>query len=266
MALASGAAVYGLGEKFGPLDKRGQIVHSQVVDALGVNTGLSYKNVPFAWSPGDGKGAWGVLVHTTGMVAHGVGYPDWSHRSYAMLVDDEALDLFVFAADTPAAILDAYTKLTGRAPDVPQWSLGLWISRAWFKTPEEAAETAHKFRQRKIPCDVLTLDGRSAWNLETRFDFEWDETRYPDPYAALARIKAHNLRVCVWEYPYVSIHSRLFRDLASRRFLLTTREGDPYVFGWDTAPATSPFGNALTPLPESGIVDFTHCASARLRR
>jgi len=35
LALASGEAVYGLGEKFGPLDKRGQLIHSQVVDALG---------------------------------------------------------------------------------------------------------------------------------------------------------------------------------------------------------------------------------------
>ena len=51
-ALASGEPVYGLGEKFGSLDKRGQLIHSQVEDALGVNTGLSYKNAPFAWSPG----------------------------------------------------------------------------------------------------------------------------------------------------------------------------------------------------------------------
>src|SRR5262245_45792778 len=54
LALASGEPVYGLGEKFGPLNKRGQIVHSHVVDALGVNTGLAYKNAPFAWSPGTG--------------------------------------------------------------------------------------------------------------------------------------------------------------------------------------------------------------------
>jgi alpha-D-xyloside xylohydrolase len=33
------------------------------------------------------------------------------------------------------------------------------------------------------------------------------------------------------------------------------------VFGWDTAPGTSPFGNVLTPLPESGIIDFTHPAA-----
>ncbi|MEO8755228.1 MAG: alpha-xylosidase, partial [Casimicrobiaceae bacterium] len=134
-ALQSGEAVYGLGEKFGPLDKRGQLIHSQVEDALGVNTGRAYKNTPFAWSPGNGNGAWGTFVHTPGMVTHGVGHPDWSHRSYAVVVDDEALDLFVFAAATPAGVLDAYTALTGRAPPVPRWSLGLWVSRAYYKTP-----------------------------------------------------------------------------------------------------------------------------------
>ena len=260
-ALASGEAVYGLGEKFGPLDKRGQLIHSQVVDALGVNTGASYKNVPFAWSPGTGRGAWGVFVHTPAMVTHGVGHPDWSHRSYAVLVDDEALDLFLFAADAPADILESYTELTGRAPPVPLWGLGLWVSRAYYTTPEEAAGVAATLRERKIPCDVLTLDGRAAWNTETRFDFEWDEARFPDPYEALARIKAHRLRICVWEYPYVSIHSPLFEELAARRFLLATADGAPYVFGWDRDPASSPFGSVLTPLPESGIVDFTHPAA-----
>jgi len=257
-ALASGEPVYGLGEKFGPLNKRGQLIRSQVVDALGVNTGLSYKNAPFAWSPGTGRGAWGVFVNTPGSVTHGVGFPEWSHRSYAMQVDDEALDLFLFATDTPAGILDLYTMLTGRPAQVPAWSLGLWVSRAPYRTPEEAAEVAAKLRARRIPCDVLTLDGGAAWSSDTRFDFEWDPARFPDPRAALAAIKAHDLRVCVWEYPYVSVHSPLFAELASRTYLLTTADGEPYIYGWDAAPAARRSGHAPTPLPESGIVDFTH--------
>jgi alpha-D-xyloside xylohydrolase len=257
-ALASGEPVYGLGEKFGPLDKRGQLIHSQVEDALGVNTGLAYKNTPFAWSPGTGKGAWGAFVHTPGMVTHGVGHPDWSHRSYAVMVEDEALDLFLFVGDTPAAIIDRYTHLTGRPAPVPRWSLGLWVSRAYYPTPEDAIAVAAKLRERKIPADVLTLDGRAAWDVDTRFDFSWDEKRFPDPPAALAKIKAHDLRVCVWEYPYVSVDSPLFQELASQQYLLLTQNGDPYVFAWDISPATTPFGGLLTPLPESGIVDFTN--------
>src|SRR6266481_3420615 len=160
-ALASGEPVYGLGEKFGPLNKRGQIVHSQVADALGVNTGLSYKNAPFCWSPCSGKNAWGIFVNTPGRVTHGVGHPDWSHRSYGIVVEDEALDLFLIGGRDPAQIIERYTQLTGRAPDVPLWGLGLWVSKAYYRTPEEATAVAAKLRQRKIPCDVLTFDGRA---------------------------------------------------------------------------------------------------------
>jgi alpha-D-xyloside xylohydrolase len=260
-ALSSGEPVYGLGEKFGPLNKRGQIVHSQVEDALGVNTGLSYKNVPFCWSPGSGKGAWGMFVNTPCRVTHGVGHPDWSHRSYGFVVDDEALDVFLIAGRDPAQILERYTHLTGRAPSVPLWGLGLWVSKAYYRTADEAIAVASKLRALRIPCDVLTLDGRAAWDVQTRFDFQWDAQRYPNPAAALAKMKANSLRICVWEYPYVSIHSRLFQELAAKGYLLTTEAGDPYVFGWDTAPGTSPFGDVLTTLPESGIVDFTNPAA-----
>ena len=166
LALQSGEPVYGLGEKFGPLNKRGQLIHSQVEDALGVNTGLAYKNVPFAWGPGTGAGAWGVFVHTPGMVTHGVGHPDWSHRSYGLVVDDEALDLFLFAGDTPAGILDAYTKLTGRAPAVPRWSLGLWVSRAYYKTPEEAIAVAQTLRA--AAHSVRRADARRPRRVESR--------------------------------------------------------------------------------------------------
>ena len=257
-ALRTGEHIYGLGEKFGPLDKRGQLIHSQVEDALGVNTGLAYKNAPFAWATVKGCGAWGVFVHTPGVVTHGVGYPDWSHRSYVVLVEDEALDVFLIAGDTPASIIEAFSRLTGRAPPVPRWSLGLWVSRAYYKTPEEAAEIASRLRERKIPADVITLDGRAAWNVDTRFDFQWDPHRFPDPARALAQIKANALKVCVWEYPYVSIHSPLFDELAAQRYLLTDDNGDAYVIGWDTDPQTSPFGDVLTPLPDSGVVDFTN--------
>ena len=257
-ALQSGEPVYGLGERFGPLNKRGQLVTSRVEDALGVNTGQSYKCAPFWWSPGNKSGAWGVFINTPGRVVHGVGHPDWSHRSCVAVVDDEALDVFFIAGRDPAQILDRYTMLTGRAPDVPLWSLGLWVSRAYYRTADEAIEVASGFRERKIPFDVLTLDGRAVWDVETRFDFRWDASRYPDPAAALAEIKRHATKVCVWEYPYVSVHSPLFIELAKRGFLLKAENGEPYIFDWDTSPATSPFSGVLSPLPPSGIVDFTH--------
>ena len=262
LALASDTAVYGLGEKFGPLDKRGQLVRGRTEDALGVNTELSYKNIPFCWSP-DG---WGLLAHTPGIVRHGVGYPQWSHRTYLLEVEDDALDLFLFTGE-PANILDRYTALTGRAAMPPLWSYGMWLSRAYYKVPQEAIDTAAQLRERGIPCDVITLDGRAAWEVRTRFAFEWDKSRFygPDtnPKKILDTLRAFNLKVCVWEYPCISIHNPLFAELESKGWLLKNRDGNAYVFDWVKDPTDDPFGNVLTPLPPSGLLDFTHPGAAQ---
>ena len=87
-------------------------------------------------------------------------------------------------------------------------------------------------------------------------DFEWDPVRFPDPSAALAAIKEHNMKVCVSEHPYVSVRSPMFADLASRGYLLTRASGDPYVIDLERAAGGSSLDQA--PQPRSGIVDFTH--------
>ena len=112
LELETSEPVYGLGEKWGRLDKRGQLVRSYNHDALGVNAEVSYKNTPFAWSPG----GWGAFVHTPAPVTHSVGFAPWSQRAYGILVEDSSMDLFLLAGDDGAAILETYTGLTGRAP------------------------------------------------------------------------------------------------------------------------------------------------------
>jgi alpha-D-xyloside xylohydrolase len=252
-ALNSDESVYGFGEKFGPLDKRGQLIRGRIEDALGVNTELSYKNIPFCWS----SAGWGLLAHTTAPTRHGVGFPQWSHRSHVLEVEDSALDLFFFAGD-PATILERYSALTGRPALPPLWSYGMWLSRAYYKTPEEAVAVARELREKEVPCDVITLDGRAAWEVRTRFNFQWDPARFKDARATLAALKAEDLKVCVWEYPYISVHSPLFAELEGKGWLLTDGQGKARVFDWVKDPGDNPFGSVLTPLPPSGVVDFTH--------
>ena len=251
LALNSGEPVYGLGEKWGPLNRRGQLLVSRAEDALGVNAVRSYKNCPFAWSPE----GWGMLVHTPGTVMHGVGYPQWSQRSYALEVEDAVLDLFLFVGATPMEILERYSALTGRMPLPPLWSLGVWLSKAYYRDAEELLNTARTARARDIPCDVIVLDGRAWLDTDTRFAFEWDASRYPDPEAVTAQLHDLDLRLCCWEYPLISVHHPLFQELTDKGWLLKdAASGEPYRHHWDPEP----FGTVLTPLPESGLVDFTH--------
>lgn len=253
--LASAEPVYGLGEKWGRLDKRGQLVRSLVFDALGVNGERAYKNAPFAWSPGaPGRCGWGLFAHGPAPVTHAVGYPLWSQRSYGLVVEDEGLDLFVLAGEGGADLLRAYTGLTGRAPAPPAWSLGAILSKAYYRTAEEILETAREVRRRGMPCDTITFDGRAWQDTDTRFHFVFDPKRYPDPQPVLAELKSLGFRICIWEYPLVAVDGPYFADFAAKGWLLRDRRtGEAYRYAFDPEP----FGQVLTQLPESGILDFT---------
>jgi alpha-D-xyloside xylohydrolase len=250
LALESGEPVYGHGEKFGRLDHRGQLITAWNEDALGVNAELSYKNAPFAWSP---RG-WGLFVNSPARTLHGVGYAPWSHRNYMLVTPEPSLDLFFINADSPAMMIERYTALTGRAVMPPRWSFGVWMSRAYYRTADEAMTVAREIRKRKVPCDVFVLDGRAWLAVDTRFAFEWDASRYPHPQAFTAELRKLGFKLNVWEYPLVSTRARVHADLAARGYFLKNRSGEPYVYHWDPEP----FGPLLTPLPASGIIDFTN--------
>ena len=151
---------------------------------------------------------------------------------------------------------------------MPRWSLGLWVSRAYYDDARRGGRRrARSCASDKIPCDVLTLDGRTAWNAETRFDFEWDAERFPDPAGdRWRRSSAHEparlrlgISVRVGQLAAVPASSRtaafLLRDRERRALCVRVGRG---------AGCASPFGDALTPLPDSGIVDFTNPAALRV--
>ena len=247
-ALASGEPVYGLGEKFGPLDKRGQLLQSRVDDAQDANTGRSGINTPFVWSAGSAHGTWGLYVHTPASVAHAIGHPDWSHRSYAVVVEDDALDLFVFAGDAPAAIVDAYTEITGRPAAVPRWSLGLALARDRAEAPAASALAAARFRERRIPADALALEADAAAE-EAASSAEGPDASPPGWHAQL---RERGFRVCVRESTEVALASPLFHELAAQQYLLATDEGEPYVCARAERDGTQETWR------EFALVDLTH--------
>jgi alpha-D-xyloside xylohydrolase len=250
LALDSNEPIYGLGEKFGYLNHRGELITSWNQDSLGVSAEASYKNVPFAWSP---KG-WGIFIHTPARVIHGVGYSPWSHRSYIVKVEDYNLDIFFIIGDTPQEIIERYTHLTGRTSVPPVWGYGTWMARAFYRTADELLDVAKKLRNRRLPSEVILLDGRAWHKPETRFDFRWDPDRYSDPDAFVQTLKDMNFRLCLWEYPYISTLNPLFTELAEKGFLLRTKTGKPYIHKW----LPEPFDTYMPHLMPSGIVDLTN--------
>ena len=109
---ASDTAVYGLGERFGPLVKNGQVVDIWNADG-GTSSEQAYKNVPFYLT----NAGYGVFVNHPGRVSFEVASETVSRVQFS--VPGQSLEYFVIYGPTPQAILRKYTALTGRPPRCP---------------------------------------------------------------------------------------------------------------------------------------------------
>ena len=236
--LQVGELVYGLGERFGPLVKNGQSIDAWNADA-GTSSELAYKNVPFYLT----NRGYGVLVNHPGLVSFEIGSETVERVQFS--VAGESLEYFVIAGDTPADVLERYTKLTGRPALVPAWSYGLWLSTSFTTDYDEATVTAFidAMAQRRLPLSVFHFD--CFWMREFNWsDFEWDARVFPDPEGMLSRLHAKDVRVCVWINPYIAQRSPLFAEAMAAGYLVRRPTGE--VWQWDLWQAGM------------GLVDFTN--------
>ena len=241
MPIGVGEQIYGLGERFTAFVKNGQSLDIWNEDP-GTNTDQAYKNIPFYIS----NQGYGVFVNHSGRVSFEVGSETVNKVQFS--VEGEELEYLVIYGPTPKEILTKYTALTGRAPLLPKWSFGLWLSTSFVTDYDE--ETVSSFIQgmkdRDIPLSVFHFD--CFWMREYQWcDFEWDPRVFPDPKGMLSRLKADGLKISLWINPYIGQASPLFEEAKKLGYLLKRADGS--VWQWDLWQA----GNA--------IVDFTNPAA-----
>ncbi|MET1072799.1 MAG: alpha-xylosidase [Umezawaea sp.] len=241
LTLGVGDVVYGLGERFGPLARNGQVVDIWNADG-GTGTEQAYKNVPFYLT----NAGYGVFVDHPGNVSFEVGSEVVSRVQFS--VPGQSLAYYVIYGPTPKEVLRKYTALTGRPPLPPAWSFGLWLSTSFTTSYDEKTVTGFidGMIDRDIPLSVFHFD--CFWMREFQWcDFEWDSRVFPDPPGMLERLRSRGLRVCVWINPYIAQRSPLFAEGAAGGFLLKRPNGD--VWQWDLWQ------------PGMALVDFTNPAA-----
>lgn len=124
--LGVGETVYGLGERFTALVRNGQSVETWNRDG-GTSTEQAYKNIPFYLT----NRGYGVLVNHPQAVEFEIGSEKVSKVQFS--VEGESLEYFVIDGPTPQAVLNRYTRFTGRPALPPAWSFGLWLTTSFTK-------------------------------------------------------------------------------------------------------------------------------------
>lgn len=219
LRLGVGEVVYGLGERFTPLVKNGQVIEIWNEDG-GTSSELAYKNIPFYYT----SRGYGVFVASTGPVSFEVGSEKVSRVGFS--VPGERLHYYVIYGPTPAEIMRKYTALTGRPALPPAWSFGLWLSTSFTTDYDEKTVNSmiDGMSERDLPLSVFHFD--CFWMRPYRWtDFTWDPDVFPDPEGMLRRLKERGLRICVWINPYIAQRSEAFAEAADAGFLLRTPSG-----------------------------------------
>jgi alpha-D-xyloside xylohydrolase len=243
LGLGVGELVYGLGERFTPFIKNGQVVDLWNEDG-GTSSEQAYKNIPFYLS----NRGYGVFVAHPEQVSFEIASEKVERVQFS--VPGERLTYYLIYGPKPKNVLERYTALTGRPALPPAWSFGLWLSTSFSTDYDEATVTSliEGMAEREIPLSVFHFD--CFWMKEFHWsNFEWDKRLFPDPEGMLKRLKAHGLKICVWINPYIAQRSALFDEGMQNGYLLKRPDGS--IWQWDLWQAGM------------GIVDFTNPSARR---
>jgi alpha-D-xyloside xylohydrolase len=259
-SLAAGEKLFGCGESFTRLDKRGQRVVLWANDANGVENERMYKPIPFFMS----SRGYGMFVHTSAPATFDMGAT--YHGSNALLLGDDQLDLFVFFG-SPKEVLGEYTALTGRPPMPPLWSFGLWMSRISYFSEDEVREVAAKLRRHRIPSDVIHLD--TGWfETDWRCDYRFSPSRFKDPATMIADLRKDGFRISLWQLPYFVPKNALHPEIVEKGLAVKDARGNlPYedaVLDFSNAATVAWYQEKIASLLRLGVgaikVDFGEAA------
>lgn len=225
MQVDVGEKLYGLGERFTPFVKNGQVVDMWNEDG-GTSSEISYKNIPFYLSNRN----YGVLVNEAGPVSFEVCSEAVTKVQFS--VPGQRLDYVVLGAPDRKGVLTRYTALTGRPALPPAWTFGLWLTSSFTTSYDEAtvSQFVDGMAQRDIPLRVFHFD--CFWMRENEWcGFEWDREMFPDVEGMLARMHEKGLKICVWINPYLGQKAAAFEEAAQKGYLLKKPDGD--IWQWD---------------------------------
>lgn len=175
--------------------------------------------------------------------------------------EGDRLDWYIFAYghDYKAALGD-FTKVAGRIPLPPKYTLGYWWSRYWIYTDEEFLQIASELRSHEIPADVFIID--MDWHLTWKqmkdrigkdefgqrpgwTGYTWNHDLIINPVGLLHDLHSMqfktslNLHPASGIRPYEECYDRFVKDYLSRTKDYDGPEGyvygsEPYIFKGNT--------------------------------
>jgi alpha-D-xyloside xylohydrolase len=220
--LSPGESIYGLGERFDAVARRGRPVDFVNHDVIGTSNPRSYINVPLLWS----TAGYGCFVNSYARTEWDVGMTDTG--TVGLSTEENFMDYFIISGKTPKDILQRYTRdLTGQAVMPPIWTYGLWFSRNSYTSWSVVDEVLKQCSEKNVPIDVIHLD--TAWFKEDwNPDLVFGRERFPDPEIKIPKLLEDGVHTSLWQCTFVPPRDDnvLYKEGLAGGYFAYAREAD----------------------------------------
>ena len=162
-------------------------------------------------------------------------YTEWTANS------TKQMDYWITAGHTPAQIEEAYAKVVGTAPMMPEYGLGFWQCKLRYWNQEQLLEVAREHKRRGLPLDVIVCD---FFHWPKMGDFRFEPEFFPDPKAMVKELKELGVELMVSVWPQISLKSENYEEMRQQGLLVRTERGTQVTMQW---PEDSTFYDATNP-------------------
>lgn len=202
-----GEKIFGMGQyQDDCMDKKGCVLElAQRNSQISIPFAVSSLGYGFLWNN-----------PAVGRVTFGNNYTEWVARA------TKEMDYWITVADTPKAILENYTAVTGRAEMFPEDLMGLWQCKLRYRTQDEALTVARQYQKKGIKIDQIVID---FFHWTVQGDWKFDKTYWPDPKAMVDELHVMGIKVIVSVWPSVDRRSENFEPMLDRGLLMRTERG-----------------------------------------
>jgi alpha-glucosidase len=248
---------FGLGERSGETNRKGQSYRMTNIDAMGYNartTDPLYKHIPFylTWKR-KSRVPFGLFYDTVADCTFDMGRElDNYHGHYRYFAADYGdLDYYFIAGASLAEVVQRYTWLTGRPAFTPKWGLGYSGSTMSYTDAPDAQEQMNKFlagcQKHDILCDSFHLSSGYTTIGNKRYVFNWDRSKFPDPQSFVDHYLNAGVRLCANIKPCLLCNHPRFGEAAAEGLFVRDPDGKPaLVQFWDEVGGYLDFTNQRT--------------------
>lgn len=121
-------------------------------------------------------------------------------------------------------VISKVRELTGKAPMLPLWAYGFFQSKERYHTQKESLDVLKKYRELKVPLDVVIQDWR-YWPEYEKSDSSWnsqsfDKERFPDPKKWADEIHKLNAKLLIVTWPGFGPKTEQRKEFDSKKMII----------------------------------------------